>query len=146
MRGNTTAAAALAVVWCLVAGLWAADKTYGDVTVSAVVDVYDGDTFRVMIAGWPPLAGDSISVRVAGIDTPELRGTRGRERDLARKARLFTQNRLQRASTVTLRNMRRDKYFRILATVYVDSLSLGDELIRVGLAREYHGKGPKSRW
>jgi micrococcal nuclease len=146
MRGSTMAAAALAVAWCLATALWAADRTYGDVAVSAVVGVYDGDTFKAMIAGWPPLVGDSISVRIAGINTPEVRGTRGRERTLAYKARLFTQNRLQRAHTVTLRNMRRDKYFRILADVYADSLDLGAELIRVGLAREYDGKGPKPRW
>lgn len=146
MRWQRTVVVFLCAVCCLTAVLRAEERTYGDVAVSTVVDVHDGDTFRAMIAGWPPLVGDSIGVRIAGINTPEIRGTRGRERDLARKAQLFTQNRLQRAGTITLRNLRRDKYFRILADVWVDSVSLGPELIRAGLAREYDGKGPKPRW
>lgn len=36
---------------------FAKDTTYGDVTVSRVVSVYDGDTIKVDIDHWHPLIG-----------------------------------------------------------------------------------------
>ena len=47
---------------------------YGTVTVSKVISVYDGDTFRVNIASLPPIVGKNIAIRVNGVDTPEIRG------------------------------------------------------------------------
>ena len=40
-----------------------------------IVEVYDGNTFKIDLPSQHPLFGDDISVRVLGIDTPELRGT-----------------------------------------------------------------------
>jgi micrococcal nuclease len=124
---------------------YAGARTYGDVVVSQLVAVHDGDTFKVNIAGWPPIIGDSVLVRINGIDTPELKGESEYERNLADKARLYAENRLRNAKVITLKNMKRDKYFRILADVYVDKWSLGKELVRVGLAVEYDG-GKKHAW
>ena len=121
------------------------EKTYGDIVVAEIVDVYDGDTFKANIKGWPAIIGDTISIRIAGIDTPEKRGGDAYTKDLAEKARKYTANRLKKAKVVTLKNMRRGKYFRILADVYVDKWSLGKELMRVGLAKEYHG-GSRPTW
>jgi endonuclease YncB( thermonuclease family) len=120
-------------------------KSYGEVTITSIVDVYDGDTFRVNIKGWPAIIGDTISVRIAGIDTPEKRGGDEYSRSLAMKAAKFTEKKLRSARVVTLKNIRRDKYFRILADVYIDRWNLARELVRVGLAREYYG-GKKARW
>ena len=41
---------------------------YGTVTVSKVIDVYDGDTFRVNIDSLPPIVGKNIAIRVNGVD------------------------------------------------------------------------------
>ena len=123
----------------------AGDKNYGTAVVSKVIRVYDGDTFIAAIDTFAPLIGDSIRVRISGIDAPELRSHNKYERDLAKKAKLYTENRLKTATVVTLKNMKRDKYFRILADVYVDRWNLGKELIRVGLAIEYNG-GRKLEW
>ncbi len=49
-------------------------KDYGNVTVSEVTSIYDADTFRVNIDGYPPIVGERIPVRVLGVDAPELRG------------------------------------------------------------------------
>lgn len=49
-------------------------KGYGDVVVQDVVSIYDADTFRVNIAGWPDLIGTNISIRADGFDAPEIRG------------------------------------------------------------------------
>ena len=40
-----------------------------------IVEVYDGDTFKIDLPSQHPLFGDDISVRVFGIDTPELKGS-----------------------------------------------------------------------
>lgn len=123
----------------------AASKTYGFITVSRLVSVYDGDTFKVDIEGWPDIVGKSISIRIYGIDTPEMRGTKGKVKQLALKAKALAKNRLESAHTITLRNMRRGKYFRIIADVYVDRVHLGELLIRRGLAKEYYG-GKRPMW
>jgi len=125
--------------------VFAGDKNFGSIVVDKVVKVYDGDTFMVNIKGYPPIIGDSIYVRIYGVDTPEKKGGDPYTRDLAQKARLFTEKKLNKAKVITLKNMRRDKYFRICADVYVDRENLAKELIRVGLGKEYFG-GKKVRW
>ena len=61
---------------------------YGTVTVSKVISVYDGDTFRVNIDSLPPIVGKNIAIRVNGVDTPEIRGKCLYEKNLALKERL----------------------------------------------------------
>lgn len=52
----------------------AATQTYGNLTVTEVRSIFDGDTFKVHISGLHPIIGQSISIRVNGVDTPEMRG------------------------------------------------------------------------
>ena len=40
-----------------------------------IVDIYDGDTFKVDLPSQHPLFGADLSIRVFGIDTPEIKGT-----------------------------------------------------------------------
>ena len=54
----------------------ASAKDYGNVTVSEVTSIYDADTFRVNIKGYPAIVGERVPVRVLGVDAPELRGNR----------------------------------------------------------------------
>ena len=44
-------------------------------TPDQIVEVYDGDTFKVDLPGMHALFGDDLSIRVLGIDTPEMKGT-----------------------------------------------------------------------
>ena len=55
--------------------LSAAQKTYGTLKVTKLISVYDGDTFKVKIEGIHPLLGERISIRVFGVDTPEMRSS-----------------------------------------------------------------------
>ena len=121
------------------------DKVYGEVTVDEVTSIYDGDTFRVTINRWPAIIGERVPVRVRGIDTPELRTKCDAEKRLARQAKQFTVEKLRSAKTITLRNIQRDMYFRLLADVYLDNDSLGVQLIHNGLAVAYAG-GTKIDW
>lgn len=121
------------------------DAKYGSVTPSEIRSIYDGDTFKVTISEWPAIIGDKISVRVNGVDTPEMRGKCEREKQLARQAKKHTVAFLRSGGKVELRNIQRGKYFRIVADVYVDGKSLGESLIKNNLAYKYDG-GKKQSW
>ena len=122
-----------------------AAKQYGSVTVSKIISVYDGDTFRVNIDSLPPLIGKNIPVRLEGVDTPEINGKCQYEKDLALKARDFVRRKLFNATEIKLNDLQRGKYFRIVAKVYIDGVSLEEELLQNGLAYQYNG-GKKSNW
>lgn len=91
--------------------------TYGDIP-AVVIEVHDGDTLKVHIPGWPSLISDKIGVRVYGVDTRELQSGATAARDAVRKW-------IPEGSMVWLRNVRRDKYFRILADVGFNCSSMG---------------------
>ena len=118
---------------------------YGTVTVSKVINVYDGDTFRVDINSLPPIVGKNIPIRVNGVDTPEIRGKCQYEKNLALKARDFVRDKLSNAKEIKLANLQRGKYFRVVANVLVDDVSLEQELLDNKLAYEYYG-GKKLSW
>ena len=123
----------------------ASAKEYGYTRVSEVVSIYDADTFRVNLKGYPPIIGERIPVRVLGVDTPEIRGKCESEKVMARQAKQFTVQALRSAETIELRNTQRGKYFRILADVYIDGKNLADSLIKAGHARGYDG-GKRLSW
>ena len=113
--------------------------------INEVINVYDGDTFRVNIDEFPPIIGENIAIRILGIDTPEIKGNCQQERQLAIKARDFTRKYLNSGSVISLTDLKRDKYFRILANVYIDGKNLGDALLMQNLAVVYLGK-KKFNW
>jgi micrococcal nuclease len=118
---------------------------FGTATVASVRTVYDGDTFRVNISDWPAVVGESMPVRIKGVDTPELRGKCQSEKDAARAAKQFSVARLGEGELIELRFIERDKYFRLLAEVWIDGVSLGAQLLNAGLAVPYDG-GKKRVW
>lgn len=121
-------------------------KDYGHIRINEITSIYDGDTFRVIIDGWPGLLGDNIGVRVNGIDTPEIRGKCDQEKQLAIEARELTKATLSSAHSVTLKNMSRGKYFRIVADVYADDKNLTEVLIAAGLGVAYDGGTKIKDW
>ncbi len=135
----------LVITLCLGAFVVQAATEYGSVTVSKVISVYDGDTFRVNIGSLPPIVGKNIPIRLEGVDTPEIQGKCQYEKDLAIKARDFVRSKLDNAKEIILNNLQRGKYFRIVADVTVDGVSLEKELLENELAYKYSG-GKKSSW
>jgi len=123
-----------------------AEKTYGSVTISEVTSIYDGDTFRANIPDYPPIIGQHMGIRINGVDTPEMRGKCEQENVLARKAKQYTVTMLRNAKTIELRNMQRGKYFRVVADVYADGQSVGEGLVREGLAVVYDGGKKVKDW
>ena len=118
---------------------------YGTAIVSKVISVYDGDTFRVDIDSLPPIVGKNIPIRLNGVDTPEIQGKCQYEKDLALKARDFVRNKLANAKEIKLTKLQRGKYFRVVADVMIDGVSLEQELLDNKLAYKYTG-GKKSSW
>ena len=122
-------------------------KTYGELIVSEIVSIYDGDTFRVNLDGdMPRIFGENISIRVANVDTPEIRTKCVKEKILARKAKQFSAQKLREAKVIVLKNVQRGKYFRIVADVYVDGVLLSKQLLDNNLAVQYAGKKKKHDW
>lgn len=109
-----------------------------------VIRVYDGDTFFVNIhyAHW--LIGSNIGVRIRGIDTPEIRGGTEETKALAQKSKEAL-IKLFDGRKITLYNLGRDKYFRILADVKADDIDVKKYMISNGYAKEYDG-GEKDSW
>ena len=115
------------------------------VNVTRIISVYDGDTLWVDIDELSDIVGKNIAIRILGIDTPEIKGQCEKEKQLAIKARDFTRHYLSNASSIQLSNLKRDKYFRLLANVYADGESLAAALLANNLAVRYSGN-KKSNW
>lgn len=107
--------------------------------------VVDGDTIVVSIEGVPEVFGQNMYVRLAGVDTPEMKGRCENEKVQAVAARDKLLEVLKDAKEVNLLNVKRGKYFRIVADVYTDKHNLSQVLLESGLAREYE-RGPKHNW
>lgn len=135
----------LIIILCLFTIIIIPLRAQEAVVINEVINVYDGDTFRVNIDEFPPIIGENIAIRILGVDTPEIKGNCQRERQLAIKARDFTRKYLNSGSVISLTDLKRDKYFRILANVYIDGKNLGDALLMQNLAVVYLGK-KKFNW
>jgi len=129
--------------------LWPAPgqaQVYFDFDQAVYHTCYDGDTCMMSLPGIHPLFGDHIPVRLAGIDTPEMKGQCEREKQLARQARDLVRSTLSQARTIYLRKASRDKYFRIDALVLADGQDLSEILITQGLAVPYDGGTKIKDW
>ena len=107
---------------------------------------YDGDTIYVEIPGLPEEIA-KMSVRVRGVDTPEMRGKCESEKQLAQMARDYARQRLKSASSVQFCEPEWGRYGgRVVASVRIDGSPLDIELINQGLARPYDGKTKRQPW
>ncbi len=120
-----------AAVLCAAAPAWA--TTFENVTWLRCYD----ETFT--LPGVHPFFGEKISVRIRGIDTPEIRGKCEAEKRKAKAARDFLRNLLRNASRIDLADVERGKYFRIVAIVEADGVDVVPLMIEQGLGRPYHG-------
>jgi len=121
-------------------------KSYGDIQGAVYVRNYDGDTITFNLPGLHPIIGEKISIRVNGIDTPEIRGKCEKEKYDAQQAKEMIADILKDAEQIDLKNIERGKYFRIVADVFVDGESLADILIETGLAVPYDGGTKGKDW
>ena len=110
-----------------------------------VTGAYDGDTIEVSAELWPGLTWGG-SVRVLGVDAPEIRGQCAREREVALRARDMVRGLLV-GELVLLADVKDDKYGgRVDAVVLLeDGRDLAAIPIAAGLGRPYDG-GSREGW
>ena len=118
------------------------------VTDALVTGAYDGDTLSVEVDIWPNLVWTG-SVRILGVDTPEIRGRCEQEKALAIAARDYVRVLLV-DQTVRLTQVEDDKYGgRVLAQVFFWEnetwVDLADRLIEMRLGQAYVG-GVREEW
>ena len=109
-----------------------------------VIKVYDGDT--ITIASKLPYDSSPLyrlSVRLNGIDTPEIKGKTADEKQVAKEARDDLAGLIMNKQ-IRLENVESEKYGRILADVYLGDLHINKWLIDNRYAVAYSG-GTKTR-
>ncbi len=97
-------------------------------------DVYDGDTVTVTIDLGFNIDFGELTLRLHGIDAPEMRGP---EKVEGRKSRDWLRERLAGREFIvqTIRD-RKGKYGRYLAIIWVDGVNVNEEMVRLGLAEK----------
>ena len=104
-----------------------------------VIKVYDGDT--ITIASKLPYLSSPLyrfSVRLNGIDCPEIKSKDENEKQCAQIAKKEMSD-LILNKIVILKNVQTEKYGRILADVYIGDLHLNNHMIEKRLAISYNG-------
>ena len=118
------------------------ELVFGGIAYGAtLIGCYDGDTCKFRIDGAPALV-DTVHVRLAGMDTPEIRGKCQEEKDLALVARDYTLDYLRNFNGYGIVHDLRDKYGRMV----VEFPDLVSGLISNDLARPYDGKTKRQGW
>ena len=137
---------AYSILFFLLLPSYSTAKSFGDYQNPIYVRNYDGDTITFNLPNLHPIIGEKISVRVNGIDTPEIKGSCEKENYDAQQAQEMVAEILKDAEQITLKNMERGKYFRIAADVLVDGEDLGDMLVEAGVAVRYDGGKKSHKW
>ena len=101
-----------------------------------VIKVYDGDTITCALDFGLGIV--QLSVRLDGIDTPEIRGSGPNEKEFATNTRDFLRDVIL-YELITLNCNGMDKYGRLLGTVYHNDENINNLLISKGFAYEYDG-------
>ncbi|HYX39986.1 MAG TPA: thermonuclease family protein [Oligoflexus sp.] len=110
-----------------------------------IIRVIDGDTFVVNLPEQADVFGREISVRLAGIDTAEIRDKRACARQDAEAAKKLL-SRLLSDTKVDLIDCTREKYFRILCEATVSpGVNVSETMIGLKKAVPYYGKA-KQEW
>ena len=86
-----------------------------------------------------------MTIRLAGIDTPEIKGKTEKEKQLAKQAQEALEKLLLN-KVVQLKNIKTEKYGRILADVYLDDTHVNEWMINNNYAVKYDGKTKCYDW
>jgi len=112
------------------------------VSIAKVIKVYDGDT--ITVASRLPFTDERkdiiwrFSVRLNGIDCPEIRGKCETEKRVAQIAKSILSDKIL-GETVLLENVELEKYGRLLAIVNFEGINLNEWMVEQRLAVAYDG-------
>ena len=104
-----------------------------------VIKVYDGDT--ITIASKMPFENSPyyrFSVRLKGIDCPEIRSKNTQEKECSILVRDYLRSMLS-DKIVILKDVELEKYGRILANVYLEDINISELLCKKHMAVMYDG-------
>jgi len=121
--------------------------SYGsDFKIEKIISIYDGDTIKVNINCKTEIFCKKISIRILGIDTPEIRGSDKNEKKLAYIARDFTVNFIKNSEKIYLKDCKKGKYFRLVCYIINENnQNLSSLILKTNLAHIYSG-GTKQKW
>lgn len=109
-----------------------------------VTKVYDGDTVTVDIDLGFGIWKKKESIRLHGIDTPELRGGSTSEKLMAVRSRDYLLS-LVMNKEIVIESNAKDKYGRYLCVIYLKGENVNRLMLNNGGARVYYG-GKKEEW
>ena len=109
------------------------------------IRVYDGDTFKCSIDLGFSIILENQSVRLSGINCPEIRTKDKREKALGYEAKEKLIEILDEATEITLQSLGKGKFGRVISICYADGQNVNDMMVESGLARPYDG-GKRSSW
>jgi endonuclease YncB( thermonuclease family) len=115
-------------------------KGYANSFSAEYIRNYDGDTITLDLDCKIDYFCNNRSIRIYGIDTPEIRTKNKCEKRMGVLAKLFVKDKLHNAKNITIHNCIRGKYYREVCKVKYDGNDLGEELMAAGLAYPYYGK------
>jgi micrococcal nuclease len=121
------------------------DGVMYDIVLTRVID---GDTVAFQANWLPDPLKKELSIRVFGVDTPEksFRAKCPSEAQRGEAATAFTKHLVNQSQKRQMILMDWDKYGgRVLGDVILDGVSLRQQLITNGYAREYYGEA-KTSW
>lgn len=120
-------------------------KFIAPITNGRGISAYDGDTIK--IAQLLNLNGEikiyEFTVRIKGIDCPEIRTKNHVEKQCSIEVRDFVHNLIYN-KRIELSNVGVDKYGRVLADIEVDGINVAQELMGKRFAVAYDGKKKSS--
>ena len=114
------------------------------ITSGYVIKVYDGDTITIGFFYPGSETPYRMSVRLLGIDTPEIKGKSPEEKAKAKLAQKFLSSQIL-GKMVTLTEVALEKYGRLLANVHCDGVHMNKLMIDNNYAVAYDG-GHKSEF
>ena len=111
-----------------------------------VVDVYDGDTVKIVfsLTEKEPDRLYKWNCRLINVDTPEIRTKNLKEKKFAKQVRdCLREKILNKIVTIECKDF--DKYGRLLVEIFYEDININNWLIENNYAKKYNG-GKKTEW
>jgi len=125
----------MAIISLLISLISIPSSAYGALQTTIIQSCYDGDTCTTI---------DGEKIRLACIDTPELKGKRA-DHIPAKKARDFL-NDLLVNEEVYIKRITNDKYGRTVAELFKNDLNIQELIVQKGYGKIYKRYADQCKW
>ena len=125
----------MAIFTLLIAFISIPFSAYGALPTTIIKSCYDGDTCTTT---------DGEKIRLACIDTPELKGKRA-DPIPAEKARDFLNNLLINEE-VSIRRITKDRYGRTVAELFKNDINVQELIVKKGYGKIYERYADQCNW